>query len=241
MRPTTLFLLLLVLFAGTRPCPAQPLPAVKPVTVVSPYVMDYIHRLSQRLALPDLRLTPAAEHFRLFTTAAVLDCGRTPAGEYHGQLVLWTEEAGTPDPTHRLYSRPYPLPAATVQRLFALADSARIRTLPSQEAIAQWKPTLDGVSYTLEQTGSQGHRVQDWANPQVQDSLPEALAVIHFVTRALALTERDWPQAGSAFWASVPYPCYSNNGGASTACRIAPAVPRTLRAKRKPHRVTASP
>lgn len=210
------------------------------MTVVSPYVTDYIQRLSHRLGLPDLRTAPA-EHIHLFTTATVLDCWRTPAGKFQGQLLRWTEEAGTPGPTHRLYARQYSLPVGTVQRLFALADSTRIRTLPSQEAIAPWKATFDGVSYTLEQTGTQGHRVQYWANPQVQDSLPEALAVIRFVTRALALTELDSPQVRQAFWASVPYPCYSNNGGAAMACRIAPAVPRTHRARHKQKRATTTP
>ena len=226
------------MFAGRGPCQGQILPEVKPVT--SSYVEGWVQQLSQRLALPDLRLPPTAGHIRLFTTATVLDCWHTPTGQYQGQLLLWTEEAGTPGPTHRLYARHYPLLAATVQRLFALADSTRILVLPSQEALPQWHATFDGRSYTLEQTGVQGHRVQSWANPALQGSLPEALTVICFFTRAMALAALD-STLTQAFWASVPYPCHSNNGGSAMACRISPMASRPHRMGRKRNRETAAP
>lgn len=239
MRQTTLFLLLLLLVTGWGPCQGQALPVVQPVTGGFPFITEWIQQLSQRLVLPDLRLTPTAEHIRLFTTATVLDFWHTPAGKFQGQMFVWTEEAGTPTPTHRLYSQTYPLPASTVQRLFTLADSTHILTLPTEEAIAKWKATLDGRSYTLEHTGVQGYQVQSWANPDLQESLPEAVRVSTFFTHALALVVDS--ARSQAFSDSIPFACYSNNGGASVACRISAMAPRKQRARPKRNREAAAP
>jgi hypothetical protein len=154
----------------------------------------------------------------------VLDFWQTSAGEYAGQVLLWVEEAGTLVPTHRVYSTTKRLPASTVAALFHLTDSTHILTVPTEEALAQWQRTVDGVFYTIEQTGPRGYYVQSWANPQVQEALPEARAVSTFITRTSALIQpfSQW----QAFVATIPYPCYSSNGGSSVACRITPALTR---------------
>jgi hypothetical protein len=147
----------------------------------------------------------------------VLDFWQTPAGEYQGQVLLWVEEAGTPMPTHRIYSATKQLPTSTVEALLYLTDSTQTLKVPTEEAIAKWQATLDGVSYTIEQTGPLGYRVQSWANPQVQQLLPEALTISTFVTRTSTLiqTANQW----QAFAATIPYPCtYSWGEGRSCFC-----------------------
>ena len=210
------------LFAVTGYCQGQPLALA--LQQPSPFITRWLQEQRTQLALPDLQETPTVKHVRLTRGGQVLDYWQTPAGEYQGQVLLWVEEAGTPVPTHRIYSTTKQLPASTVAALFHLTDSTHILTVPTEEALAKWQRTLDGVFYTIEQTGPRGYRVQSWANPQVQESLPEALAVSAFITRASTLTQTasQW----QAFAAAIPYPCYSSNGGSSVVCRITPAVIR---------------
>lgn len=210
------------LLAVTGYCQGQPL-ALAPQQPSS-FLTRWLQEQRTQLALPDLQATPTVKHVRLTMGGQVLDFGQTPAGEYQGQVLLWVEEAGTPVPTHRVYSTTKQLPASTVAALFHLTDSSHILTVPTEEALATWQRTLDGVSYTIEQTGPWGYRVQSWANPQVQESLPEALAVSTFITRACALTQT--ASQRQAFAAAIPYPCYSSNGGSAVVCRITPAVTR---------------
>jgi hypothetical protein len=196
------------------------------------FTTRWLQEQRTQLALPDLQATPAVKHVRLSTGGQVVDFWQTPAGEYQGQVLLWAEEAGTPVPTHRVYSTTTQLLASTVVALFHLTDSTRILTIPTEEALAKWQTTLDGVSYTIEQTGPLGYHVQSWANPQLQQSLPEAFTVSTFVTRTAVLiqTATQW----QAFAATIPYPCYSSNGGSSVACRIVPIMTRKqARASRK--------
>lgn len=201
----------------------QPL-AVAPLDTSS-YLTRWLQAQRTQLALPDLQATPAVQHVRLSTSGQVLDFWQTSAGAYGGQVLFWVEEAGTPVPTHRVYSTTKQLPASAVAALFQLTDSTHILTVPTEAALTKWQRTLDGVVYTIEQTGLRGYHVQCWANPQVQEALPEARAVSTFVTRASALIQpfSQW----QAFAATIPYPCYSSNGGSSVACRITPVWTRT--------------
>jgi hypothetical protein len=210
------------LFAVTGYCQDQQLALAPPQP--SSFITRWLQAQRTQLALPDLQATPTVKHVRLTMGGQVLDFWQTPAGEYQGQVLLWVEEAGTPVPTHRVYSTTKQLPTSTAAALFQLTDSTHILTVPTEEALAKWQRTLDGVSYTIEQTGPRGYRVQSWANPQVQESLPAALAVSTFITRASVLTQTasQW----QAFAAAIPYPCYSSNGGASVVCRITPAGTR---------------
>jgi hypothetical protein len=197
----------------------------------SSFITRWLQAQRTQFSLPDLQETPAVKHVRLSMGGQVLDFWQTPAGEYQGQVLLWAEEAGTPVPTHQVYSSTKQLPASTVVALFHLTDSTHILMVPTEEAIAKWQPTLDGVGYTIEQTGPLGYRVQSWANPQVQQSLPEAVTVSTFITRASAITQNasQW----QAFAATIPYPCYSSNGGSSVACRIVPILTRKQQRERK--------
>jgi hypothetical protein len=210
------------LLAVTGYCQGQPLALAPPQT--SSFITRWLQEQRTQLALPDLQATPAVKHVRLSMAGQVLDFWQTPAGEYQGQVLWWVEEAGTPVPTHRIYSTTKQLPTSTVEAFFYLTDSTHILQVPTEEALAQWQATLDGVSYTIEQTGPLGYRVQSWANPQVQQSLPEALTVSTFVTRTAVLIQavNQW----QTFAATIPYPCYSSNGGSSVACRIVPTMTR---------------
>jgi hypothetical protein len=222
MSKTGLLIVAYWLLAVTGYSQDQPLALAPQQT--SSFITRWLQEQRTQLVLPDLQATPAVKHVRLSTRGQVLDFWQTLAGEYHGQVLLWTEEAGTPVPTHRIYSATRQLPTSTVAALFRLTDSTQILKVPTEEGIAKWQPTLDGVSYTIEQTGPLGYRVQSWANPQMQQSLPEALTVSTFITRTSVLiqTANHW----QAFVAAIPFPCFSSDGGSSVACRIVPAVTR---------------
>ncbi len=222
MLKTGLLIIAYWLLAVTGYSQGQPLALAPQETSI--FITRWLQEQRTQLSLPDLQTTSTVKHVRLSMSGQVLDFWQTPAGEYHGQVLLWAEEAGTPVPTHRVYSTTKQLPTSTVAALFHLADSTQILMVPTEEAIAKWQRTLDGVSYTIEQTGPLGYRVQSWANPQVQQSLPEALIVSTFITRTSAIiqTSSQW----QAFAATIPYPCYSSNGGSSVACRIVPTLTR---------------
>lgn len=221
------------LLAVTGYCQGQPTISVGAAATPPPSITRWLQEQRTQLALPDLQATPAVKHVRLTMGGQVLDFWQTPAGEYQGQVLLWVEEAGTPVPTHRVYSTTKQLLTSTVEALFYLTDSTQILQVPTQEVIVKWQSTLDGVSYTIEQTGPLGYRVQSWANPQVQQSLPEALTVSTFVTRTSVLIQavNQW----QVFAATIPYPCYSSNGGSSVACRIVPTVTRKQKRKSRKH------
>lgn len=211
----------------------QPLLPVSAPAALSPWMTRWLHETRHRLSLPDLPTASSAKHVRLFTLSQVLDFWQTSAGDYQGQLRYWVEEAGTKDSTRRTYSKTYPLATATVQALFYLVDSTQILLVPTQESIGRWQPFSDGVFYTIEQTGPLGYQVQSWSNPDAQKGLPEAYTVTVFLTKAFALLQA--PQQWQAFEATIPYRCYSSNGGSFVSCHLYPTL------RQKPQRKSRKP
>lgn len=158
-------------------------------------------------------------HFRLWTNKQAIDLWEDINGETFGKITSWTEEH-TPnheEPTNRIFYEIKLLDSNKTTELISLVDSTKIKNIPDENSIENWRQGLDGITYIVETSSTKDYFFKTYWTPKAQDFSKEALVVQKFVDRCLTIIESK--QVWSDFASKIPFECYIN-GGPMVACRI---------------------
>ena len=197
--------------------------------------------LCTQIELESIQNSKNKWHFRLWTNKQAIDIWEDLNGVTSGKITSWTKEY-TPDdeePTNRIFYKIKLLDSIKTNKLISLIDSTKIKNIPDEDSIENWRQGFDGITYIIETSSTKNYFFKTYWTPTAQNFLKEALVVQKFVDRCLIITESK--QVWSDFASRIPFECYIN-GGPMITCRILTKKERRkLRKERKNYRQQNNP